>query len=486
MERRLTAIAVVAVYLAAAPQAARSPDGLEMLAMAMDHAGQGPAVDGGFWPPLWPALLAPFALLGDLERSAWILNLTLAGAVTWPLHLTAERLGGVWAARAAAFFWSLVPFAWFDAAVLDARPLGWFLCAMATALAVDAHHRDRPWWPAFAFAALAPLARPEGLSLVPLLALGALVLGHAWKRVVPYALGALLPTMLDGALRSGGRGTWGAFWVPWSESWEMVDFLALYGIASAPTDFRAHVVAQLDAGLEEPPSALALLAGGPDLVYLAHGLAQCLGVLLLLATIVGALVLVLRSARPWRAGACVLLGLAPLVALAFTPMLRGQATPHTNLGFVAPVCVAVAFAGIAQLAPLFRRRQLVSALPVGLALLALLDVHYGPVVAEEPAFVEDSPAAYEMATILASEPGAVACTFSSRGVVRRANRPVVPLGSSWEPMPRVDRALFTSVDVQLGEDGGRALELLEDPRWEPVAVTAAEGFELIYLKRSSE
>lgn len=488
MERRLATFAVVALYLAAAPQPFRSPDGLEMMALALDWAGNGPPVDGSFWPPLWPALLTPLAALGELERSAWVLNLMLAGAIAWPLQLMCERLSGPWAARAAVFFWALVPVIWMNGAVLDARPLGWFLCAMAAALAIDAHHGGRPWWHAFVFAAIAPLARPEGLSLVPLIAVSALLLGHAWKSIVPFALGALCPTLVDGALREGGRGTWGAFWVPWSESWEMVDFLALYGIASAPTGFRDFVVQQLDAGVETPPSALGLLLGPPDVAFVALGLVQCVGIAMLVAAAVGAGVLVLRSKSPLRSAAVVALSCGPLVALSFTPMLRGQAEPHTNLAFLTPVLVALAFSGSAEIARLLRRRQLLSAIPVSLALVALLEVHYGPFIAAEPEFIEDSPEADAMAAWLQVHPpesGRVACTIAGRGVVRSAGLEPLTLASTWEEWSPGERdgVLVNSVDFALGEDGGRGLEVLEDPDWQTAQVIGDADFFFVYLER---
>jgi len=484
LERRLTSVAVVVVYLTAGPQAARSSDGAEMLALTRHWAGTGPVVDGSFWTPLWSALLVPFAHLGDLERSAWMLNLALAGAVAWPLWLLTARLGGVWAARAAVFFWALAPFAWFDGAVLDQRPLFWFLGTSAVALAVDAHHGGRAWWPAFALGALAPLARPEGLAVVPLIAFGALVMGNGWRRILPLAAGALTPAVVDQALRAGGRGTWGSFWIPWADSWPMSDFLALYGVASGATEFRGHVIAQLEAGLEEPVSGVHVLSTAPEVVFVAQGLTECLGTVLMAALLIAVPVQARSAASPLRAALVMASAAGPLLVVSLTPGVREQITAHTNVSFMAPYLLAVVMAGAALLARDLGRRQAESAIPVGLALVALLDVHYGPVVAEAPRFLEDSPAALAMAAHLESESGAIACTYSARGVARRANREVLTLGSTWEPLPEADAALVTQADVDLGENAVRVLELLESPEWSTAYVTGDTEF--IYLKRVSE
>ncbi len=469
-ERWLLGAAAVAVLLVWAPLPARSPDGLEMLALAASWRGEGPTVDRSFWPPLWPGLVAALGGLG-LERAAWWLNLVLAGAVVVPLARMAHHWGGTWAQRSVAVAWPLLPAVREHAAVLDARPLGWWLTAWSVALAVEAADGRRPWWHALLPAALAPLARPEGAALVPLITVAALVLGGSWRRVVPAAALALVPTVLLGAVRESGRFAWGALWVPWSESWVMSDFLALFGNASAGTGYRDFAANALAAGLEAPPSALSLLLRPPmeGAPYVLGALLQCTGVVLAVAALLGGAALIARARRPRRAIVVAGLSLSPLVALAFTPMITGPSTPAANLLFVAAPMVAVGLSAW---------RRWGARIPVVLVLLGVAEATWGPMRGPAPFYLEDSAAAETLSLWLQEHPpasGRVACTLSGRGVAVRAGLVPVSLPSTWEqwaPEPG-DGVLLTQVDFR-GEDGGRGLALLEGGRWRPVWV-ASDG-----------
>ncbi|MCP4804963.1 MAG: hypothetical protein GY884_06415 [Proteobacteria bacterium] len=464
------------VLLAMAPLPARSPDGLEMLALAQSWAGQGPAVDAAFWPPLWPAMVATLLPLVEAERAAWLLNLVLAGAVAWPLHLGATRLGSVWAGRAAVFFWCLAPVVREHACILDARPLGWLLTGLAVAFAIDAHRGERAWTWAFGAAALAPLARPEGLALIPLLAVSALVLRHPWRSVVPFAAGALVPTLVDGFLRSGERGTLSSLWAAWGDTWSMTDFLALVGIASAPTGYRAFVLEQVEAGVEAPPLPFVLAVPLEGALYIVEALVQCVGWAGIVAAVVGGVAVIATAKGRWQAALVLVLALSPLAALALTPMLQGQATQAANLAFVVAPLLMLACGGAVRLVQRTDRFTLLQAAPVLVAFAMLVETST-KTTAVDGLFVEDSRAADVMARHLRENPpesGRVACTLTSRGVVRRAGLEPVGVGSTWEDWSPGDGdgVLLSSVDLYLGEDGGRGLELLEDPDWHVVRVFA--------------
>ena len=473
-ERRLLALASVMVLLAMAPLPARSPDGLEMLALARDWMGQGPPVDSNFWSPLWPALVALWLPLVEAERAAWLLNLSLAGLVAWPLHLGATRLGSIWAGRAAVFFWALAPVVRDHACILDARPLGWLLTALTVAFAIDAAKGDRAWTWAFGAAALAPLARPEGLALLPILTVSALLLRRRhWRRIVPLAVGAFLPTLVDSLVRSGDRGTLTGLWTPWAETWAMTDYVALIGIASAPTEYRAFLLGQIDAGVESTPGPS--IPGFPvdGALYVLDALILSVGITGLVAFAVGAVALV----RKPRSVAILGMSLSPLAALALTPMLQGQASPAANVGFLVAPLVLVACAGAVALVRRTDRITLLTAAPVVVGFAMLAETSMVERAPPDTLFVEDSVAADVMARYLRQDPprsGRVACTLASRGVVQRAGLIPVPLGSTWEdwaPDPD-DGVLLSSVDLYLGEDGGRGLELLEDPEWTVTRVFA--------------
>ena len=155
----------------------------------------------------------------------------------------------------------------------------------------------------------------------------------------------------------------------------------------------------------------------------------------------------------------------PLVALAFTPMIAGQATPATNLLFYAAPTVALALGASARWWP---------PLPILLALVGVTEATWGPLRGPAPAFLENSPAAQALTLWLQDHPppsGRVACTLSGRGIAVQAGLTPVSLPSTWEHWaPEVgDGVLLTQVDFR-GEDGGRGLALLEESAWRPVWV----------------
>lgn len=455
-ERRLLTALSIAWFVLLAGPAIRAPDGLEQLAMVRGWLG-GPEL--GFteqWPPLWPALLVPFSPLG-LERGAWLLNLALAGAVAWPLHLLAERLSGRMAGRAAVLAWALLPTVMSHAVVIDARPLLWLMVALVPALAADGR-----WKTALGVAALAPLARPEGAVALPLLAVAYVLEKGPWKHALAGLVLGVMPAVIVRLVR-GGRGAWEAFYAPWSTTWSTDEFLALTGAASGPTDYRHFLLAAVEAGVEAPPSdPMSLLARVPmGLGTVGIGLIESLGALLLVLALVGGV----RLARQgWVTGVYAGMILLPMLALAPLPMLDGQATLATNLLFLAPLLLVGAVHG----AFWFARRKL---WPLAIAVLVggTLESRFGPFACESPVYLEDSRSADAMILWLERYPpadGTVFCTITGRGVVFSAGHLPEALPSPWEPWdpPSGTTVLLTTIDLR-GQDGGRGLELLESSDW---------------------
>jgi hypothetical protein len=454
----LTAVSIALFVLLAGP-AVRAPDGLEQLAMVRGWLGGPELAMTSQWAPLWPLLLVPFAWLG-LEQGAWVLNLLLAGAVAWPLHLLVETVSGRRAARVAVAVWVLMPTVLNHAVVIDARPLLWLLVTLVPALAVSGR-----WKAAFGVAVLAPLARPEGAVALPLLAVGWLLSGGDWKKAAGGLVLGVLPTAAVRALR-GGRGAWEAFYSPWSSTWPTDDFIALTGAASGPTAYREFLLTGVGAGIETPPSdPMALLERLPrGLTLVGEGLVESLGVVLLLAALVG---LVRVALGGWRPALLAAMVFAPMLALAPMPMLDGQGTLATNLLFLAPVLLAAAVHGSFWLAG--KRGRL---WPLAAALLVggTLESRFGPLRCPDPVYLEDSQSADAMTAWLqhnAPADGQVACTITGRGVVFRAGLSPIALPSTWEGWdpPAGSGVLLTAVDL-LGQDGGRGLELLESADWE--------------------
>jgi hypothetical protein len=451
----------IAVLLLLAPAPQLSPDSHELLAIARSWAGLGPREGPSPWPPLWPLLCLPFVRLAP-QVGPWILNLVLAGAVASPLYSVTRRLGGVWPARAAVLCWVLLPAVHHSAPILDARPALWLISAWTMALALRALEPDGAWWPAFAVASLAALARPEGLMLIPLLTLTALLAGARFQALA-LAAAALGPLVATKLLGGAGRSGYEAFALPWEGVWAKNDILALTGPASAATPFRRFLLEAAAQGLESPSSDLSgflrFLPTGSQ--RLLRALAGALGLFGAAGAFVGAGELWRRG---WRVRAGLGLILLPLLALAALPMAWIASTPAGNLVFLLPALLALACLGWAQLLPR-RHRKLLLLLPA----LLLLELNLAPWRLTRPTFIGDSTAATTMAHWLEAHPpagGRVACSYSARQVVRDAGLVPEQLPSSWD---HLDPALPVLITQGFLEDAGRSLDLLEDQRRSPLA-----------------
>ena len=164
----LTAISLV-LFLLFGGSALRSPDGMEMLRLSASWLGSPTEVgDPNFWPPLWSLLNVPAVALGYDTAGARLLNLSLWGALAWPLHRLSTLLGGRHAGRIAVAVYVLMPTFLTHAPVLDARPLG----AIITT--------------AFLAASVAAVQQQKGSIAVVLLAAGVL----AGLAAIPIARGA--------------------------------------------------------------------------------------------------------------------------------------------------------------------------------------------------------------------------------------------------------------------------------------------------------
>lgn len=429
-------LAALAVLLLLAPPSGRSPDGLEMLALAREWAGGPPSLsDPWYWPPLWPLLNLGPVLLGG-ETAVYVLNLLLAGLVAWPLARLAARAWPVApgaASVATALLWVALPAVREQAAVLDARPLGWLLSAVAAERAVAGR-----WAPALLAALLAPLARPEGI-VAPVL-VGAVALWARQPRVAALAALALLPGV---AWTAHGR-AWERFPVAWVGAWRLEDLVALYGPASAPTPFRAWVLAS---GAPAPRAPFVL----PDPLAFGAGLREVLGF--------GGLALAVAGAALFRKPAVLALGALPALLVALSPQSQGQLVPASNLIFAAlPLVIA---GGIA-----------LARLPA-LAAPLLLELGMMAYAATPPRFFEGTDVAAAMSQWLRAHraPGEhVVCGYGSRSVARDGGLVPEALPSVWEEWspPPGTLVLLSSVDVR-GTDGGRAYEILTSSGWVPLA-----------------
>ena len=470
-ERWLWTVAVTVLMLWLGGPTGYSPDGLEMIALAKSWLGEGPALEaGGYWPPLWPAAVALLSRIWPAVEAGRVLNLALAGLVVWPLHHLAAQLSDRRGARLAVLVYALLPSVREHAPVLDARPLGMFLATAAAAAAVHAActGAQKNWWWAFFLSMLASLARPEGLLLVPLVGLGALLSGQTWRQTLPVILLSALPSLLRPG--SGVRG-WEAFTGPWLGIWPNNDLLALFGSNSVPTGYRHFVLAAEASGIEKSPNFLSNLLlglpGGLDLLY--QGLPAAMGGMGLLVSLWGIAQLVRRG---WRVALPTLGGVGLLGPIVLLPMARDQATPATNLMFLVPLGCAM----IAAAMPLRRRAPTLElVLATALCIGVVAEAHRGPFRGEKPFFFEGTDAAQIMQAWLEANPPTsqkVACRLSARGVVLAAGLVPTPLGSPWEDWKagEGEGVLLTTVDLR-GADGGRGLSLLEDPAWELRAVS---------------
>jgi len=466
-ERLLWTAGGTALLMLLAGPAVRSPDGMEMLRLTASWLGIASDVgDPSFWPPLWSGLNLPAVALGHDTAGARLLNLLCWGALIWPLHLLADRLGGRRSARIAVLLFMLTPAVFDHATVLDARPLGALITTAFVAASINALAVSRGLLWAVALAAVAPFARPEGV-LLPVLA-GAVIWrfhGSWWKGLVGAGV-ALLPHAL---FRSSVRGLSGheQLFAPWYGTWSTWDLLSLFGPASVPTEFRRFALAAVEAGVVQPEPAIedlvaviAMMPGG--LVGAATIVAGAVGLTGVLAVLRGGWAM---GSSSLRSPMVVLVGL-PFVAVAVAPMAKDQAGPLSNYLFVLPSILAMAAVGINSLK--FRWG-------VGLAVAAvLMETQFTPLRHAQPYFLEGSEAAALAAEMLANNPpagGVVGADFSSRDVVLRAGFEVEPVGPIWlgKVPPDLDAVLINSVGAK-GEDGGRTLRLLESPKWRVVWV----------------
>jgi hypothetical protein len=470
-ERWILAALVAALFLFIGDSVGRNPDGLEMVALARYWRGDGPPLeDAGYWPPLWPGCIAVLMEWLDPLEAGRLLNLTLVGITVWPLYGMVFRLMGRASARLSVALYAGLPAVLGHAPVLDARPLGSFLIALGAFFTVEAAFSGKKhlWGLAFAIAALAGLARPEGLLLVPLVALSAWAAGERIKWVLPAMLLALLPALL----RPGAdvRG-WEAYTGPWLGIWPNIDLLALFGPNTAPTGYRRFVQAAEAAGLVERPglfSNLKLVVPG-GLALVKEGLPGASGGLTLLLGVAG---LVRALKLKGRLAVCVGGWGLLVVPMILLPMARDQATAATNFMFLVPLVIVGALFALQSTRP---QARWIAPLAV---IFCILESWYGPFKNLTPRFVEGTDAARTMEYFLKKNPpasGKVACRLSGRGIVRGAGLMPVALPSSWEhwePEPGAG-VILTSVDLR-GTDGGRGIEVLEDPRFEVVFYTFEE------------
>ncbi|MDP6931466.1 MAG: hypothetical protein QGG40_01060 [Myxococcota bacterium] len=495
-ERRWAAALCTTTLMMLADPVAVSPDGLDMIQQARAWLGQvdaGSQGASGYWPPLWPALLLPAVLFGLEQNWGFLLNLLLAGATAWPLHALTWRLSGRQGARIAVVLYTLMPAVREHAVVLDARPLGWFLATATLLAVVQASAGTRRWRTAWFLATLGTLARPEGI-LLPLL-----VGAAAWHNSIPgrHLAGCLVAALVPRvALVPGSRSGWEAFYAPWYLSWSKVDLTALYGSTTAASPYRRFVLDVAERGLEAHPKddPFVALMGGLALVMKAPtalndaaiGLGHVFGVLLGCTTLLGIAVLAFHG----RGTRLALVGVGLVgIAIVLAPMAQGQPTPEANLLCLVPALLAATSLGIEdgsrrlarRLRTLSRKSMSVRRAPIMAVLLvgALLEVHLGPTRGSPPAFFEGSLSARLATTRLLDRPpasGVIASRIPARHVVLQAGLRHTPLPSPWErwsPEPGTG-VLLSSVDI-LGEDGGRTLELLEDPDWQIHWVAHEQG-----------
>jgi hypothetical protein len=444
--------------------ALRSPDGVEMLRLAGQWLGRDEVMAAPhFWPKLWPALNLPAVALGHGIDGARLLNLVLWGLVAYPLHLLASLLGGVSAGRRAVLLYLLLPLIWPFATVLDARPLGALITTGFVAAAVMVAKRNRGWGWMLALAAVAPLARPEGV-LLPFMA--GFACWCAGKRVMRSALMGglcLIPHMFfNGPNR--GISDHESLYASWYGTWAVSDMLVVFGPSSVPTRFRDFAIAAMDSQVvSATPSkeeVLSLCLSMPMGLMVASSIVLSGIGFVGIAMLVHGLVRVLPRKRRWW---IVTAAFAPWIAIAVAPMARGQAGPLSNYLFLFPSLLAVLAVGMVP------SRPIPLVWPVLFATLLGVEVHNSPLRAPPPYFLESSEAADIAHAMLVRNPpsqGVVATDFSGRNVVLGAGLELVELEPIWfGPVPDgVSAVLLSSVGAQ-GEDGGWALELLDDPSW---------------------
>ena len=467
-ERWWWTLGTIALLLLIGGPAAVSPDGWDVLAQAAGWLeGRGSPEVTARWPPLWTALMVPGVALDAVHAWGRSLNLVLAGAVAWPLYTLTRTAAGPSAARWAVLVWALVPGVRHLAVILDARPLAWCLVAYTALWAIEHHRGQRGAAWMWIGAALAPLVRPEGLVLPGVLAVAGLVRGHGWRRALLPAALALVPKLV---LAPGVRGfiEIEAFFGTWLGMWSQPDLVALLGPTTVETPFRAFLAEAVGAGLEQPPREFgALVRALPAaLAFLGIGVVEAAGGLAALAAAAG-LGLCVRAGGGARVAAVA--WAVVVLAIGLVPMSRGQGTAATNFLWLVPGGLVLAALALARLGapqwgwPLW-------------AALVLAETHLSPARVLPAEFVESGPAAMLAEAHLRQDPpplGRVASTLTGKAVVLRAGLDHESLPTTWEhwrPEPGLG-ALVSMADAH-GEDGGRTLALVEDPRWRLVWVAS--------------
>ncbi len=445
--------------------AMRSPDGMEMLRLTASWLGADVSVgDPAFWPPLWPLLNVPTVYFGIPFEGARLVNLLCWGLLIWPMHMLATCLGGRNAGRMAVVLYMCLPTISTVGTVMDARPLGAFITTSIAAAAVVAAKRGGSWRWMLALAALAPLARPEGVLLPIVAGVVLWLLGRPWWQGLLGGLAAFLPHVV---LSSAVRGLTGheQLFAPWYGTWSTWDLLSLFGPASVPTEFRRFALAAVEAGvvhsqpgIDDALSVLATVPGGiagslPILAGAIGGLG--------LAAVIRGFWLALPTRRRWL---CLGVALMPFLAVAGAPMAAGQGSPLANFLFVLPGFVALAAVGLSSIPPSWPRW-----VPFAAVVVLIAEAHITPLREPAPYFIEGSQAADLAQGMLQRSPpkgGIVAVDFSGRDVVLGAGLRSVALGPPWAgPVPDEAGAVLISSVGASGEDGGRTLLLLEDSAW---------------------
>ena len=524
------ALLLAAVWLVVAPTAGLSPDGMEMLAVSRClRTGACETANVGYWPPVWPASVALLSHMTDAEGAGRALNIVCGAAVIPFLWRAINRFREPSAdparaslpALAASVLWAGLPSVVDHIVVLDARPMGMLVTSFLLWAAVEAFYGQRSWAWAYAGAAIAPLVRPEGVAMAPLVALThAMLLATArpggwqdfvWVRprgqgagesaakpsdspvaaqAVPQRLPGLgmlllsaLPHVAWNAAMPGGRSGVEAFFGPWMTTWPLDDLLALMGPASFRTSYGLFVAAQVERGNLAPPrdfggllvAIMRQLADAPIATASVGGTALALALL-------GSVVVRLRNGGPGRVGT--LAGVLLWAAISAAPMSGGQATRAANLLFLLPGGLLL-LASIVPAAPRRRRGSSPAALwaTVGVVCLVLVDAYRGPFREPAPRFLIGTPPARLAARILAHAaprlPMSIYAGFEGRGIVRRAEQHPLPLPNGWEPFAPEPGTYGLLVDGGLLE-AGVALAVFEAPDTHLCWVVEGDG--LVHLE----
>ncbi|MBM4368615.1 MAG: hypothetical protein FJ102_20550, partial [Deltaproteobacteria bacterium] len=329
------------------------------------------------------------------------------------------------------------------ASILDARPLLWACGAWSLAALSRGRHGL-----ALALAALAPLARPEGLAL-PVLVTVASWRSLGWRAIIGGAW-ALAPWTLWRASHPGSG--WEPLMAPWWGNWSHDMLLALLGRAAWPTAFREFALAELAAGRVASPSMGSFLEG-PQLGMNLAGLSAA-------ALVPGVL------AATWlaRRGALALgLGLAPVAAMLVLPMAIGQASGAANFLVFAAVGAGPAAPAVIDWVLSRHRHPSMAALatPSILVLGLALATRLLP-GAERPEFIEDGPAYQGAAAALRADPPAcVRAGWGGSAVAHMAG--IVPgrLPGRWHPAEALDCVVLLASDDVLDPGGSVGDQVLE-------------------------